>query len=247
MSRFNEFNYDKEKWKLIIEEYLDEQYYGDVGHKKHFSLRNLSTNQEYHLSTSVCYDKLVSDNVYTGLEQISDNKFIEYYHHQDRYELREYYFDEKGTMSLERYYGSGLVSLDDDKIWLKNWQIYSISEGCMIETLKTFDRTGTEISLKANSDGKNFLYCKMPLSSDVDGTDYLLFVFDAETLLPALPAFSSLRGDKFIELSDDFTFADLIKEEKKYKDYISSYIESFGKDSVMNAEQVLLSGLVDKA
>ncbi len=247
MSRFNEFNYDKEKWELIIEEYLDEQYYDDVGHKKHFSLRNLSTNREYHLSTSVLYDNLVSDNVYIGLEQISDNKFIEYYHHKYRDELREYYFDENGMMSLERYYGSGLVSLDDDKIWLKNWQIYSISKGCMIETLKTFDRTGTEISLKANSDGKNFLYCKMPLSSDVDGTDYLLFVFDVETLLPALPAFSSLRGDKFIELSDDFTFADLIEEEKKYKDYISSYIDSVGKDSVMKAEQVLLSDLVDKA
>lgn len=247
MSRFDEFNYDKEKWELFTKERLDKRFSDDLGHVTIYCLRNLSTSEEYELSSDVQYVKCVADNTYvTGIEQISDHEFIEYSHHCNDYLLCRYDFNKKGILNSKCYDSSGFISLTDDKIWLKDWQIYSISEDCILKTLKPFACTNTEMSLKVNSDRKNFIYCKMPLPSRVDGTDYLLFLFDAETLSPALPVFSSLRNS-FIELSDDFTFADLIEEEKKYKEYISSYIESFGKDSALKAEQLLLSSLVDKA
>lgn len=247
MSRFNEFNYDKEKWELITKEELDKTFNEDI---TVYSLKNLSTNEVYALTED---NRFYYGERVTGIEQISDHDFLVFSHFNDHHVITRFSFNEsKGIFcDINFCVGSGFVTLNDDKIWLKDWQIYSISKNSIIKTLEPFNHTKTEWSLKANSDGKKFLYCKMSFSSRVDGTDYLLFVFDAETLLPALPAFSSLRGDRFIELSNNFTFADLIKEEEKYKNCVSSYIESFlesvGKDSVMKAEHILLSSLVDKA
>ena len=246
MSRFTEFKYDEEKWELVFEDILDKQCV-NVGHMQMIYLRNLSTNNMFYLHPSIRCDNFIYNNVYIGLEQISDNKFLEYYQTQFSCELIEHYFDENGVESQKIHQGGkSFVSLDDDKIWLQDWHVYSITAGCFIETLKPFDNLNTELTLKVDSNGNNFLYVKMQLSSHDYGKDYLLFVFDAKTFLLALPVYSSLR-DSFIELSDSFTITDLIKEEKKYKDLITICMESVNNSFVKKAEESLLSDLIDKA
>ena len=86
----------------------------------------------------------------------------------------------------------------------------------------------------------------MRLKAEGYEENYLLFVFDTETFLPALPVYSSLR-DSFIKLSDSFTFTDLIEEEQKYQNFVSLYMKPVTSNAlVIKAEEVLLYGLIDK-
>lgn len=240
MSRFTEFKYDEKQWELRVEEKLDKHYGDDVGHIKKYYLRNLSTNKEYHLLNSVHWDVLDSDDIYAGLEQIDENRFLIFY--QDEFDCRLTVWPGYGSVwgSLS-YSGKRLVSLSSDKIWLGNWRVYSIKENCLIETLKPFqDYYHTKITQKTDSNGNDFLHIKLPLElkGNDNEIDYLLFVFDTEKFMPAFPVYSSLR-DRYIELSDSFTVTDLIEEEFKYKEIVSLNMKSI-------TEKLPLFGLVDK-
>lgn len=137
-----------------------------------------------------------------------------------------------GNYSVVRYRFTNLSSIleyniafdeyefiTDDIIMFDKLQFYSISNNGELSNLNYWASESDVVSVVPKTKRTNCLL----FVSKIDDTEYVAIIIDLKTLQPAPKAFSSLRNS-YVELSEDFTFEDLIFEDSDSLDLIKEFL-----------------------
>ena len=200
------FSYNKKEWKILST--LGEGKYTFISDK---------------------FEKcIIFENDVVGILQINDDSFFitcKSSDDENLYVLYRIKITKYSPIIVKRIKFSDYQFVTDDIILFNNRRFYSISNDGDIMTLCFLAGKNIEIFKKSKNSKKSVIIIKEQISE----TDFVGVAIDPETFLPVLTAYSSLR-DQLIKLTDNFTFDDLVLEDKHYANLINSFFKSSSLD-----------------
>ena len=217
MSRLFEITYDKDKW--VLKGTRDNGY----------TLVNKETYDSYDIGGDVI-----------GIEQQDDGSFMVFKRVLlDEWQIYRFIAAEGKTTTtfIESFHDFNFLT--DDTILFDNRNVYSISKNAYVSDFDWISHK-YHIDIYDLPDGKKSLFLSEKIITTAVPDIYVMVIVDCEQFKPISQAYSSLR-DKLFTLTDDFTFKDLIEEDKKYANIIADITRSENKDANDKGMKILLS------
>ena len=165
-----------------------------------------------------------------GVMQITEDSFILLISHEDdddscschsagEYGVIRYRFTNLSPILEYNIAFDEYEFITDDIIMFDELRFYSISNNGELSNLNYWASESDVVSIVPKTKRTKCLL----FVSKIDDTEYVAIIIDLKTLQPAPKAFSSLRNS-YVEISEDFTFEDLIFEDSDSLDLIKEFL-----------------------
>ena len=221
MENFSGFKFDINTWNI------------DKNDISGYILLNKKTKEEYKLGGYI-----------KKIEQIGEDEFLIFkkFFKDSNLLSRMIFKDGSTDMIFEKHFKE-IEFLENNKILLDNSNVYSVEKNEVIAELAAYRSMNYKIYEVKNN--KNSLGMEIELDSYQLPSEYIQFIIDIETCKPISNAFSTLRG-KEIEINDEYTIFDLVKEDRKYLNIINKQLLSRYEGLRKDGKRLLLKKSKEK-
>ena len=182
-------------------------------HDSSYTIINKNSYVAFHLSGDII-----------GINQIANDTFL-IHRRLQRHRCEIYRLKIIGETPIKEFSQTfeHFHLLNDDIILFQNpTMVYSISKNAEIKDFTDCLRD-CDFSFKKGVLGNPVLYVEHKITWPNLPNNYVIVMLDANTFKPITQAYSTLRN-KLILLDDNFTFQDLIDEDKYYAEVISDFL-----------------------
>ena len=134
--------------------------------------------------------------------------------------------------------------ISHDTILFDSSAVYSIEKNCELSEFEWLKFKEIKVLVSSTNEEKTVLFVEHKTSYEISANEYVQVLVDSTTFKPISKAYSTLR-DQFIELSEAFTFDDLVNEDQSYIRRISEYIFDIHQHFHNKGKTILLEEVKD--
>ena len=222
MSRLHEIQYNENQWHITS-----------------------SRNSGYHIVNQNNHSSFSLGGDIIGIEQILDDTFLVFRRIlRDRWQISRIRVI-NGVLIIEyRKDFEHFYFITHDTILFDSSAAYSIEKNCELSEFDWLKYKKIDVLVSDTDEEKTVLFVEHQISYEIHAGEYVQVLVDSTTFMPISKAYSTLR-DQFIDLSDTFTFDDLVKEDTRYANRINDYLFDIHQHFHRKGKTILLKEAKD--